>query len=59
MLCVRHAWIVAAPGRNRIRVNYGTGDYKRLKRGTYTFEERAVGAGGRDPSPAKKRFTIK
>src|SRR5690242_11199797 len=28
MLCVGHAWIVAAPGRNRIRMNYGTGDYK-------------------------------
>jgi hypothetical protein len=30
--------------------------YKRLKPGNYTFEVRAVGAGGPDPSPAKKKF---
>ncbi|MGH2977978.1 MAG: InlB B-repeat-containing protein [Gaiellaceae bacterium] len=33
--------------------------YKKLKRGKYSFEVRAVGAGGRDQSPAKKRFAIK
>jgi hypothetical protein len=33
--------------------------YKNLKRGKYTFEVRGVGPGGRDPSPAKARFSIK
>jgi hypothetical protein len=32
--------------------------YKRLKAGKYTFEVRAVGAGGTDRSPAKKKFRI-
>jgi hypothetical protein len=32
--------------------------YKHLKNGKYTFEVRAVGPGGEDPSPAKKRFKI-
>jgi hypothetical protein len=32
--------------------------YKKLKPGKYTFEVRAVGPGGTDPSPAKKKFTI-
>ncbi|MEA2198558.1 MAG: hypothetical protein QOJ25_2609, partial [Solirubrobacteraceae bacterium] len=30
--------------------------YERLKPGNYTFEVRAVGPGGPDPSPAKKKF---
>lgn len=33
--------------------------YKHLKAGKYTFEVRAVGSGGTDPTPAKKSFTIK
>jgi hypothetical protein len=33
--------------------------YKHLKKGKYTFKVRAVGPGGKDPSPAKKRFKIK
>jgi hypothetical protein len=33
--------------------------YKRLKPGRYTFEVRAVGRGGPDPSPAKSGFKIK
>jgi len=33
--------------------------YKRLARGTYTFEVRARGAAGVDPSPAKKTFRIR
>lgn len=33
--------------------------YKRLKPGKYTFQVRAVGSGGTDPTPAKKSFTIK
>lgn len=32
--------------------------YKHLKNGRYTFEVRATGPGGKDPSPAKKRFKI-
>jgi hypothetical protein len=32
--------------------------YKHLKPGKYTFEVRAVGSGGPDPSPAKKSFKI-
>ena len=33
--------------------------YKHLKQGPYTFAVRAVGPGGADPIPAKKRFRIK
>jgi hypothetical protein len=33
--------------------------YKGLKAGKYTFEVSAIGAGGTDPTPAKKSFTIK
>jgi hypothetical protein len=33
--------------------------YKRLKRARYTFQVRAVGPGGKDPSPARKSFRIK
>jgi hypothetical protein len=33
--------------------------YKRLKRGKYTFKVRAVGPGGKDPSPATKSFKSK
>jgi hypothetical protein len=33
--------------------------YKHLKKGKYTFKVRAVGPGGKDPSPAKKRFKIR
>ena len=33
--------------------------YKNLKKGKYTFQVRAVGPGGNDPSPAKKSFKIK
>ncbi len=33
--------------------------YKSLKPGKYTFEVRAIGSGGTDPTPAKKSFTIK
>jgi hypothetical protein len=33
--------------------------YKSLKPGEYTFEVRAVGSGGLDPTPARKSFTIK
>jgi len=33
--------------------------YENLKPGKYTFEVRAVGKGGTDPTPAKKSFTIK
>ena len=33
--------------------------YKHLKSGRYTFEVRAVGSGGTDPTPAKKNFKIK
>ena len=33
--------------------------YKRLTRGTYTFEVRALGSPGTDPSPAKKTFKIR
>jgi hypothetical protein len=32
--------------------------YKKLKPGKYTFKVRAIGPGGTDPSPAKKKFTI-
>jgi DNA-binding beta-propeller fold protein YncE len=32
--------------------------YKRLRRGKYTFEVRAAGAGGVDPTPVKKTFKI-
>lgn len=32
--------------------------YKRLKAGKYTFEVRAIGAGGADKSPAKKTFKL-
>ena len=32
--------------------------YQRLTAGTYTFEVRAFNAGGADPTPAKKQFTI-
>jgi hypothetical protein len=32
--------------------------YKHLTAGKYKFEVRAVGHGGRDPSPAKKKFRI-
>jgi hypothetical protein len=32
--------------------------FKKLKPGKYTFKVRAVGPGGTDPSPAKKKFTI-
>ncbi len=32
--------------------------YKHLKPGKYRFAVRAVGPGGTDPSPAKKRFKI-
>jgi hypothetical protein len=32
--------------------------YRKLKPGKYTFEVRAVGPGGTDPSPAKKKFRI-
>ena len=32
--------------------------YKRLKRGRYIFEVRALGIGGADPSPAEKAFRI-
>lgn len=32
--------------------------YRRLKPGKYTFEAAAVGLGGPDPTPAKKRFKI-
>jgi hypothetical protein len=32
--------------------------YKHLKNGRYTFEVRAIGPGGKDPSPGKKRFKI-
>jgi hypothetical protein len=33
--------------------------YKHLKKGRYTFEVRAVGPGGKDPSPATKSFKIR
>lgn len=33
--------------------------YKHLKRGRYTFKVRAVGPGGKDPSPAEKSFKIR
>ena len=33
--------------------------YKHLKAGKYTFEVRAVGPAGRDPTPAKKTFRIR
>ena len=33
--------------------------YKHLKPGKYTFEVRAAGTGGTDPTPAKKNFKIK
>ena len=33
--------------------------YKHLKPGKYTFEVRAVGSGGPDPTPAKKSFKIR
>jgi hypothetical protein len=33
--------------------------YKSLKAGKYTFEVRALGSGGFDPTPAKKGFRIK
>jgi hypothetical protein len=33
--------------------------YKRLTQGKYTFEVRALGAAGVDPSPAKKTFKIR
>ncbi len=32
--------------------------YKKLKSGTYVFQVRASGPGGKDPTPAKKRFRI-
>ncbi len=32
--------------------------YKHLKPGKYTFAVRAIGPGGTDASPAKKRFEI-
>jgi DNA-binding beta-propeller fold protein YncE len=33
--------------------------YKQLKPGTYIFGVRAIGAGGPDPTPAKKKFKIR
>jgi YVTN family beta-propeller protein len=33
--------------------------YRHVKRGRYTFEVRAFDAAGKDPTPAKKRFSIK
>jgi hypothetical protein len=33
--------------------------YRGLKPGKYTFMVRAMGPGGKDPSPAKKKFVIK
>jgi len=33
--------------------------YKHLRKGRYTFEVRAVGPGGKDPSPAEKSFKIR
>jgi hypothetical protein len=33
--------------------------YKKLAPGTYTFKVRAVGPGGPDATPTKKRFTIR
>jgi hypothetical protein len=33
--------------------------YKRLKHGRYLFAVRAVGPGGTDPTPAKKKFRIR
>jgi hypothetical protein len=33
--------------------------YKHLRKGRYTFEVRAVGPGGKDPSPAEKSFRIR
>jgi hypothetical protein len=32
--------------------------YRHLRKGKYTFQVRAVGPGGADPSPATKKFTI-
>lgn len=32
--------------------------YRKLAAGTYTFKVRAIGPGGRDATPARKRFTI-
>jgi hypothetical protein len=32
--------------------------YTRLRLGRYSFEVRALGAGGPDPSPARKTFAI-
>ncbi len=33
--------------------------YRHLKHGSYTFEVRAIGPGGPDPTPAKQRFAVK
>ena len=33
--------------------------YRNLAPGNYTFQVRAIGPGGPDPTPAKKRFTIR
>jgi hypothetical protein len=33
--------------------------YKHLKKGRYTFEVRALGSAGPDPTPAKRRFKIR
>ena len=32
--------------------------YKKLKAGRHVFRVRAIGPGGKDPTPAKKRFRV-
>ena len=39
--------------------HHSSKSYTNLKPGNYTFEVRAVGKGGTDPTPAKKSFKIK
>lgn len=44
--------------RPRFRTCRSPKTYRKLKPGRYLFEVRAVGPGGPDPSPAKRRFKI-
>jgi DNA-binding beta-propeller fold protein YncE len=43
----------------RFRSCHSPKTYKHMKPGKYTFKVRAVGRGGTDPTPAKRKFKIK
>jgi hypothetical protein len=42
----------------RFRGCFSPKTYKKLEAGKYAFEVRAVGPGGPDPTPAKRKFKI-